>query len=340
LRRAVGIGEIRGAGVPRLTMRRAGVVRTGCDAARVTVGGHRVGLRIDTDVRTLDHAGALLANACGGAVPLRAGHNFLAVADGPFRVDMLRLRSGAPAGLPAPRGGGAVVAPGKINRASVDGARVDLRGPSWLVLGQSFDRGWRASCDERPLGAPVVIDGYANGWRAPADCHAVRFWFAPQTAALWLEIGSGAICLLLTLGLALYGVPQPEGDAALPGPLVAPDRPARWPLGPALLAGLGLGVVLGFLLAIRVGVLIAPAAAFALWRGVSARTMAIAAAVLLAVAVPAVYLLHEPPNHGGYDFNYAVDLIAGHWLAVAAIVLLFGALVRTVAAARSSLSGS
>jgi hypothetical protein len=62
--------------------------------------------------------------------------------------------------------------------------------------------------------------------------------------------------------------------------------------------------------------------------------MAVAAAVLLALAVPAVYLLAEPPNHGGYDFNYAVDLIAGHWLAVAAIVALLGALIRTVAAAR------
>jgi hypothetical protein len=51
--------------------------------------------------------------------------------------------------------------------------------------------------------------------------------------------------------------------------------------------------------------------------------------------VPAVQLLHLPHNQGGYHFNYAVDLIAAHWLAVAAMVLLLVAAARTVAAARS-----
>ena len=58
--------------------------------------------------------------------------------------------------------------------------RVALDGPSWLVLGQSFSKGWEASCDGRSLGEPRPINGYANGWRAPADCRSVAFDFAPQ----------------------------------------------------------------------------------------------------------------------------------------------------------------
>src|SRR6185436_6691420 len=38
-RRAVGIGEIRGAGVPRVRLARGGVIRLPCGAARVEVGG-------------------------------------------------------------------------------------------------------------------------------------------------------------------------------------------------------------------------------------------------------------------------------------------------------------
>ena len=43
---------------------------------------------------------------------------------------------------------------GRIERSSVDDVRVALDGPSWLVLGQSYNRGWEATCDGRSLGAP------------------------------------------------------------------------------------------------------------------------------------------------------------------------------------------
>jgi len=36
--------------------------------------------------------------------------------------------------------------------------------PFWLVFGQSFDTGWRATLNGKALGAPTLIDGYANGW--------------------------------------------------------------------------------------------------------------------------------------------------------------------------------
>jgi hypothetical protein len=99
----------------------------------------------------------------------------------PFSVHLLRLRSPAP-DPPSPAAvGGRVVDAGTLGNSSVEGVRVDLDSPAWLVLGQSFSEGWRASCDGRSLGEPSAINGYANGWRAPADCRDVEFEFAPQS---------------------------------------------------------------------------------------------------------------------------------------------------------------
>jgi len=57
-------------------------------------------------------------------------------------------------------------------------------------------------------------------------------------------------------------------------------------------------------------------------------------APLLGVVVPIAYVLKAPPDHGGYNFEYSLDLIWAHWIGVAAIVLLMMACWRTLAAAR------
>ena len=66
----------------------------------------------------------------------------------------------------------------------------------------------------------------------------------------------------------------------------------------------------------------------------------LAAGALLVIAVPAIYMLDLPPNQGGYDFTYAIDLIAAHWVGVAAIVLLVVALARTLVEARAARGSS
>src|SRR4029079_1785162 len=129
-----------------------------CGAARVDVGGRRVDLRPAGTVADLDGGRARGASACGGAVSMGEGVQYIRTLPADFSVDLLRLRSPAPVAPSALRGGGTVTDPGKIGNSSVDGVKVALNGPSWLVLGQAFSEGWKASCDGRDLGKPVPID--------------------------------------------------------------------------------------------------------------------------------------------------------------------------------------
>jgi hypothetical protein len=55
---------------------------------------------------------------------------------------------------------------------------------------------------------------------------------------------------------------------------------------------------------------------------------------VLLVAVPVAYLVTDPRNQGGYNFNYSVELIGAHWLGVAAVILLGLAVWMTLSAAR------
>jgi hypothetical protein len=107
----------------------------------------------------------------------------------------------------------------------------------------------------------------------------------------------------------------------------------RIPLFRAAIVGLVVGGVLAFCFSLRSGVLIAPAAALFLWRGMSAKPVAIAGGVLLAVAVPLDYILFPADDFGGFNPGYAGDQVSGHWIAVAAWVLLFLALWRTLSTA-------
>ena len=60
-----------------------------------------------------------------------------------------------------------------------------------------------------------------------------------------------------------------------------------------------------------------------------------AAAALVGVVVPAIYVIASPRNRGGYNFEYSIEVIYAHWASVAALVLLMVACGRTLAAARS-----
>jgi hypothetical protein len=352
----VGIGSISVPGLVRPRIRQAGPLRTACGSAAIDVAGRRVPLRPIGTVDQLDAGQPLPASSCTAPVAMAAGIREVRALPGVFSVDLLQLHSAAPAAGAgaAPIGAaatpaGRVLNPGSIGNSSVDGVRVSLPQPAWLVLGESYNAGWRATCDGRSLGAPRVIDGYANGWLAPAGCSRVAFTFAPQSWAVISYVISGIVCagLIVFLLVGLLRRRRP-GQPALAAPAPPPEilratwpEPVRQPIELAWAAGISLvlALVVGFIFAVRAGAVAFPLLTLILWRGVRVSTLTRIATMLLAVAVPVAYLITSPRNQGGYNFSYSSDLLWAHWIGVAAIVLLGLATFWEVAAARRQRRG-
>ncbi len=332
----------------------AGSRRCGAVEARISVGG--TSARLPMRVEETGEGRLLRARPCGAAVALPAGVATLTTADGPLRADLLRLRSPAPRPLPALVAPGRVLDPGDDGRGKRDGVRVALTAPAWLILAESFNRGWRAECDGRDLGEPQPIDGFANGWRAPRDCRDVEFSFAPQrtmNAGFALSaLACAALLVLLAIGaLRRFGrgagartTPMPKAHAEVDfddafrregrpraGAAVA-DRwrmSLRW----AVAIGVAAGLVGAFVFALRAGVVIGPAVALLLWRGVGPAALAVAAGVLTAVVLSAIYLLFPPDDAGGFNSEFAADLTGAHWVAVGVWVLFALAVALAVSTA-------
>jgi hypothetical protein len=209
------------------------------------------------------------------------------------------------------------------------------------VLGESWNKGWRASCDGRSLGEPRVIDGFANGWGLPSSCRDASITFAPQAGVLGSYI-VGGLAVLALLAIALAGWLRARRDrppAAALEPLPGEDSPSRVAPLVAIAIGVAAALVLGFVFALRAGIMLGPALALILWRGVPVRTLILAAGALLALVVPAIYALFTPEDRGGYNTEYAKDLLGAHWVTLAAVVLLGLALVRMVSTARARGAG-
>ena len=349
-RRAVGIGEIEGAGVPSVRVPRSGALESRCGdlAGTIVPGGDgssrgagadgssgdaaaRVSLRVAGDVADLDAGTPLRVRSCA-SVALPAGQVRLSMPAGVLAPYLLRLRSPAPEPAAAPASPGRVVDAGEPGRNSRRGVRLDLDAPAWLVLGQAYGAGWRASCDGRELGPPRPVDGYAMGWHVDAGCREADLWFAPDRTVRLGYWVSAPILLALLVILLLRRPPRDRGGA--PPDLPETDPVARMPARRAAVAALVAGAALGFVFAARSAPLIALGTFLVLWRGIGVRALVAAAAGLLLVVVPLLTVAIPVRDPGGYNFEYAQDRIAVHWVAVAAAVLLVLALARTLSTAR------
>jgi hypothetical protein len=159
---------------------------------------------------------------------------------------------------------------------------------------------------------------------------------------------SGVVCLLLLLLLIVGWVrarrePRAGGVDVASGPLPAEaraaaplpeDRPLPLSLPRSALLAFALTVPLAILFAARTSVVLFPLLTLILWRGAGSRLLTLVAGGLLGVVVPILYLVLTPEDRGGFNFEYSTELIAAHWVAVGAIVLLMAACWRTLAAAR------
>jgi arabinofuranan 3-O-arabinosyltransferase len=265
-------------------------------------------------------------------VTLPAGPKRLSLPAGVLAPYLIRLRSeslahAAPAASP-----GRVVNSGEAGRNDRRGIRLDLDAPAWLVLGQAYSDAWRASCDGRPIGPPEPVDGYAMGWRVDADCRVADLWFEPDTLVklgYWISVP----VLLALLLLLIFRRPPATRDGP-PRGLPETDPVARMPARRAALVALGAAAVLAFVFAARSLPLIALGTFLILWRGIGVRALIAAAAALLVIVVPLLTLAVPVRNPGGFNFEYAQDRIAVHWVTVAAVVLLILAVARVLSTAR------
>jgi hypothetical protein len=88
----------------------------------------------------------------------------------------------------------------------------------------------------------------------------------------------------------------------------------------------------------RAGVVLGPLVALVLWRGVGAKPLAAASALLLGVVVPAIYVVALPDDRGGFNSSYAGELLGAHWAAVLAVTCAGLAAWRVAAALRARVS--
>ncbi len=327
-RRAVGIAEITGPGVPHVHVPRAGALRGSCGDLAGRLSSRPLRLRVLGTIDQLDAGRPLRVRGCG-TVALAAGPARLSLPAGTFAPYLLRLRSGAPApAAPAP---GRVLSAGRATRGGRTGVRLDVRAPARLVLAESFNRGRRATCDGRDLGPPQVGDAYGTAWRVPAGCRDVEIAFAPDRL-----VGAGYIVSLVAgCGLLLVLLRRRRGPSVISVWLPGSDAPpARLPARRAALLAVPIALALGFAFAARATPVFGLAAFVILWRGIGARPLALAAGALLVVVVPVLTLVLPVRDRGGFNPSYAGDRVAVHWGAAAAVMLLVFALARTLATAR------
>jgi arabinofuranan 3-O-arabinosyltransferase len=337
--RAIGVASLEVPGVEPVEQARSGPIAARCGDAAVRVAERVVPLRARGTIADLEAGRPLRARGCSGQVAMGDGVQRIRSLPAPFSVHLLRMRSPAPDPRPSATGAAPrVLDGGDVGHSSVEGVRVAFDSPGWLVLGQSYSEGWRATCDGRSLGEPVPINGYANGWRAPAGCRDVEFEFAPQGGVRAGYAISGVVCALLLVFLLAGWVLMRRGPSAPEkslGPLPS-DQPHPLPLPRAALLALVLTIPLALLFAARTSVVLFPLLTLILWRGVGSRPLTMAAAGLLGIVVPILYQVLTPRDRGGFNFEYSTELIAAHWVAVGAVVLLMAACWRALAAARGA----
>jgi hypothetical protein len=380
---AVALAEIELPGVRPPAPRRTGTFATRCGEMRAAggtlpaAGGDlppggvaSLPLRVSGSIADLDAGVPLRLRGCGGRLALSSGRSLLSVPPGAvMRADHLLLRAPAPRPLAT-----AAIAPPRVTSVSEGGApgqtgsaRLDLNGPGWLVLTQSYSRGWRAWCrdaggDERELGEPIPIDGYANGWRVGADCAEARFAFSPQTTATASFAVSGAAALGL-LGLLLVpllrrrretraaalaapagsadgrrvGAAHAAGAAAAEGGWADPLIKLGWL--PALLVSGAIGALGALLFALRMGPALAAVSLVLLLAGLNVRRLVALAAALIAV-LPVIYVAFPPVDRGGFSFTYPTDVLFAHWVAVVAVTCLGAAAALACVRQRRASAGS
>ena len=241
-----------------------------------------------------------------------------------FDVDRVVLSSDR-AGEPTPvRPAGAPIrdAGARVSIESSTDDAYDLRvrtdgSPFWLVLGQSHNDGWEATVDGQSLGAPTLVNGFANGWTVRPDAPGtldIALRWTPQRA-VWIGIAASVIAVLVCIVLvvarrrrapamtepALFDPPTPTSPTTFGA--ITPG------LGATLGAAVAAGVVTALVTRWWIGLIVAIATALA--PVVTRGRLFLAAGAPIALALGA---LLDVPELGWVAIGLLIaDLVAGWW---------------------------
>ncbi|MGS2643066.1 alpha-(1-_3)-arabinofuranosyltransferase domain-containing protein [Streptosporangium sp. G12] len=148
-----------------------------------------------------------------------------------FRVDSMVLRATGSAGS-AGSTAAVTLRPATVERwgAGERRVKVSTTEPSYLALGENFNRGWQASFGGRVL-EPARLDGWRQAWLLPPGSGTVVMTYAPDGLyRTSLIAGWALVALVVVLALA-----RRRRVRDLPASPPAALRAAwLWPLAPAL----------------------------------------------------------------------------------------------------------
>lgn len=273
-----------------------------CRSDLVSVDGTPVWVSVTGTSAVALARGPLTVSLCGpdaAGIALTSGtHRLVSTPGGTsgFDVDQLALTSAAGGAAGPVLDGGQLQAPvttsaGTLEVRSQTDTRMHLTvaglgprsAPFELVLGQSINQGWTATVGGQLLGAPKLVDGFANGWTVdPATVAGaihggtldVTLVWAPQrTVNIALVISALGLVLCLALVLVTRrrrrspeDVTAGEEDAG-DGPELVPSwsgrgDPTGWPTTVA--SGFGCGLAAAYISAPLIGALVGVAVAVVL----------------------------------------------------------------------------
>lgn len=289
---------------------------TGCRADLLTVDGVGVPIRVTGDREAALAGEGFPIEPCGdGRLALGPGEHLLRAADGlstGIDIDQLVLTSG-PDALPSAAAAGPAV---EVLRD--DGWRLDVRisgaepgTPFWLVLGQSFNRGW-----ELGGARPDLVDGFANGWRITPGARSfeLTLTWTPQRVVN-VGLAGSAVAALGCLVLALRRRPGPPGT---PAPAIGRGAAGRRREVPAVgLVTLGSLAAIGPLAALVVG---AVGLAAVRWRP-ARRALALLPAATYGLAASYV-LVRQAVSKPSPAFEWPAEQATAHQPALVAIAFL------------------
>ena len=300
-------------------------VATACDASFVAVDGEPLPLSISADDRMALAAGTTVTVTACAPVRLGAGDHRVSTSNGldiGVDVNQVVFDEGVKAATVAEVASPVV----SVERTRTTRTAIVSNCPSgcWLIMGEGYNTGWRASVGGEALGAPRQIAGGFNGWWVPASDRPTTVqieWQAQKVVNYAIIMSAFAVLGCLYLAAAS----RPTRSAMVAAPATPPrfDRSLLAAVAPRtalVTAGVLVAVTL-LVVPMPVSlVVVLPAAVIVVLRR---RIVAGIAAVLLfgaiSGAVTVGQLVYDFDAHGGWPTNW--DRVHGLGLMVATLLL-------------------